>query len=79
MINSLAYAIVLMGCSDDMTMCNELTKDDRAFDTLAQCEMAQEQALLSKTALEIDYPVVATKCVAGAEKFVKAGSAYIGR
>lgn len=79
MISSLAYAIILMGCSDDMSMCSEMAKDSRVFATRAQCERAEEEALMSKTAMEIDYPMIATKCVRGADKFVKAGTAYIGQ
>ncbi|WP_424429226.1 hypothetical protein [Parasphingorhabdus sp.] len=79
MITGLAYAIILMGCSDDMTMCREIVRDNRAFATLRECEKAQEDALRSNIALEIDYPVVATKCTQGSYRFTQTGAAYIGQ
>lgn len=79
MITSLAYAIILMGCSDDMSMCREMVRDNRAFATLQECEKAQEDALQSNIASEIDYPVVATKCTLGGYKFTQTGATYIGQ
>lgn len=79
MITSLAYAIILMGCSDDMSMCREMTRDNRVFATLRECEKAQEDALRSNIALEIDYPVVATKCAPGSYEFTQTGASYIGQ
>jgi hypothetical protein len=78
MISSLAYAIILMGCSDDMTMCREMARDERVFATLRECERTEGEALRSEVALEIDYPVVASKCAAGAEKFAQKGLSNIG-
>lgn len=79
MITSLAYAIILMGCSDDMSMCKELAKDNRAFTTKQQCEQWQDEALMSDVALEIDYPVVASKCIEREHRFAQAGARYIAR
>ncbi|WP_321327538.1 hypothetical protein [uncultured Parasphingorhabdus sp.] len=78
MISSLAYAIVLMGCSDDMSMCREMARDERMFETLGECERRENTALRSDMALEMDYPVVAVKCTAGAEKFAQKGVSDIG-
>ncbi len=79
MITSLAYAIILMGCSDDMSMCREMVRDNRAFATLRECEKAQDDALRSNIALEIDYPVVATKCKLGSYRFTQTGTPSIGQ
>lgn len=79
MFSSLAYAIVLMGCSDEMTMCREMAKDQRVFVTLRECENSQDKALLSEAALEIDYPVVATKCIERERRFAQTGTRYIGK
>lgn len=79
MITSLAYAIILMGCSDDMSMCREIAKDNRAFATKQQCEQRQDEALMSDVALEIDYPVVASKCIERERRFAQAGSTYIAK
>lgn len=73
MFTSLAYAIVLMGCSDDMSVCHETTRDNRVFATLAECERAQDAALMSDIALEIDYPTVAAKCVRNAKTYADKG------
>ncbi len=78
MISSLAYAIILMGCSDDMSMCREVARDERVFATLRECERTEAQALQSDVALAIDYPVVASKCAKGADKFAQKGAAHIG-
>ena len=79
MISSIAYAIILMGCSDDMNMCSELARDKRVFSTLRDCERAQEESLMSDVALKIDYPVVAARCESGGKRFAKTGAAYIGQ
>jgi hypothetical protein len=73
MFSSLAYAIVLMGCSDDMSICRETSRYNRVFATLAQCEQAQDVALMSDVALEIDYPTVAAKCVQNVRIFADKG------
>ncbi len=78
MITGLAYALILMGCSDDMTMCTDLVRDRDMSATLQECEKAQHAALQSDIALESDYPVVATRCMAGGEKFAETGVADIG-
>lgn len=78
MISSLAYAIILMGCSDDMSLCREMARDERVFATLRECERSEAKALQSKVALEIDYPVVASKCTQGREKFARKGASHIG-
>ena len=77
MISSLAYAIILMGCSDDMAMCKEMVRDQRVFATLQECERTEAKALQSDVALEIDYPVVASKCAAAAKKFAQKGASHI--
>ena len=79
MITSLAYAIILMGCSDDMSLCREMVRNNRSFATMRECEEAQDYALQSNIALEIDYPVVATKCIPGSYKFTQTGASYIGQ
>ena len=78
MISSLAYAIILMGCSDDMTICQEMARDKRVFVTLQECERTEAKVLQSDVALQIDYPVVATKCAAGAKTFAQKGATNIG-
>ena len=79
MMTGLAYALILMGCSDDMSQCREVATDTRFSATLRECEKAQPDALRSETAMEIDYPVVATKCVAGRYRFAKTGTSSVGR
>ncbi|WP_156472238.1 hypothetical protein [Sphingorhabdus sp. M41] len=78
MFSSLAYAIILMGCSDDMTLCREMVRDKRIFATLQECENTEGKALQSDIALEIDYPVVASKCTVAADKFAQTGQPNIG-
>lgn len=63
MIGGLAYVIVLMGCSDDMRSCTQLARDKRSFETFTKCDQAQQSALLSDTATQIDFPTIASKCV----------------
>ncbi|ASK89987.1 hypothetical protein [Sphingorhabdus sp. SMR4y] len=78
MISSLAYAIILMGCSDDMSLCREMARDERRFATLAECKRSEGKALQSDVALALDYPVVASKCTAGTERFARKGTKHIG-
>lgn len=79
MISSLAYAIILMGCSDDMTVCRDIVRDDEAFATVQECEKSQNEALRSEIALEIDYPVVATKCTSDSYQFAHTNASQVGR
>ena len=79
MISSIAYAIILMGCSDDMNRCSEMARDKGDSATLKDCERAQEKALISDVALRIDYPVVAAKCDQGSKTYAKTDAAHIGQ
>ena len=79
MISSLAYAIILMGCSDDMTVCRDIVRDDHAFISLQECEKSQNEALQSEIALKIDYPVVATKCTSGSYQFAQTNASQVGQ
>ncbi|WP_373491577.1 hypothetical protein [Parasphingorhabdus sp.] len=78
MVTGLDYALILMGCSDDMTMCTNAVRDRNIRAMLRECEKAQSDALQSDIALESDYPVVATRCMAGGENFAETGVADIG-
>mgnify|MGYP005825905859 CR=1 FL=1 len=78
-MTGLTYALILMGCSDDMSTCTEVARDKQLSTTLRECEKSQEDALQSEIALEIDYPVVAAKCIRGGEKFAQTGARYIGQ
>jgi len=78
MIAGLAYALILTGCSDDMTRYTELFRDRNIRTTLRECENAQSDALQSNIASESDYTVVATRRIAGIEKFTDTGAPDIG-
>ena len=79
MMTGVAYALILMGCSDDMSMCQEVGRGKHLSATQRECEISQEDALQSDIALGIDYPVVATKCMRGSDRLVQTGASYIGK
>ena len=79
MMTGLAYALILMGCSDDMSMCHEVGRGKQLSATLRECEATQEEVLQSGVALEVDYPVVATKCMRGGDRLAQTGTTSIGK
>lgn len=56
-----ALALVLFGCSDDMSQCVSLRT--QTFASAAQCKSAAPAMLMSHDALIADYPTVSAICM----------------
>lgn len=60
-MESLAFVMALMGCSDGGGACTEVRLSDYAFKSRAQCEHAVELVLNRST--DIDYPSISARCM----------------
>lgn len=59
---SMVFALVLLGCADDGSVCERLATPIEQYGSKAQCEASQEAALGSDAAMRADYPTVVTRC-----------------
>lgn len=60
-MGTLAIALVLFGCSDDLAQCVEVREE--AYATKSQCEAASRSLLMSEVALSADYPTMTAMCM----------------
>ena len=59
-----AFALLLMGCSDDGSACKTLATADHAYTSRAACLIDQDALLNGEVARKADYPDVMVQCVA---------------
>lgn len=57
------FALLLFGCADDGSQCEQLTTSPRHYEAKLLCEADAEMALQSELALTADYPTVEARCV----------------
>ncbi len=62
-MSALGFALLLFGCSDDGTACQQLATSDHAYVSRASCEIDQERLLNGEIARKADYPEVMVQCV----------------
>lgn len=63
MAGSIIYALMLFGCSDDLSQCDRLSFQTQSFDVRSSCLDAQPAVLSSKQALSAPYPTVVAQCL----------------
>lgn len=63
-MDSTVFALLLFGCSDDGSACQQLAATQpRYYDSLVLCEADVDVALQSDVSLRADYPSVVARCV----------------
>lgn len=63
-MSSTVFALLLFGCSDDGSACQQLAATPpRYYDSQVVCEADVDVALQSDVSLRADYPSVVAKCV----------------
>ena len=58
-----AYTLLMFGCADDGTACEQLVAPSRVYSAAAQCQAQVEPALSGDIAMRADYPLVEARCV----------------
>jgi hypothetical protein len=58
------FALLLFGCTDDGSQCQQLAAPAKHYEAKVLCESDAEMALQSHVALSADYPTVEARCVA---------------
>jgi hypothetical protein len=66
-MSSTVFALLLFGCSDDGTACQQLAAPPRHYDSQVLCEADMDFALQSDVSLKSDYPSVVAKCLPAKE------------
>ncbi|MBW8755231.1 MAG: hypothetical protein JF595_13985 [Sphingomonadales bacterium] len=56
------FALLLFGCADDGSQCEQLAAPPRHYEAKVLCEADAELALQSEVALRADYPMVEARC-----------------
>jgi hypothetical protein len=62
-MSSTVFALLLFGCSDDGSACEQLATKPKYYDSQVVCEADIDFALQSDVSLRSDYPSVVAKCV----------------
>ena len=60
-MSTLAFALVLFGCSDDLSQCVKVRS--QPYESISQCRGATTDALRSEDALTSDYPTMTAICM----------------
>jgi hypothetical protein len=58
------FALLLFGCADDGSQCEQLAAPTKHYEAKITCEADAEMALESDVALRADFPVVEARCLA---------------
>lgn len=66
-MSSTVFALLLFGCNDDGSACQQLAGQPRYYDSRVMCEADVDVALSSEASLRADYPSVVAKCVPAKE------------
>lgn len=67
-MSSTVFALLLFGCSDDGSACQQLAATQpRYYDSRIVCEADVDVALQSDVSLRADYPSVIARCVPAKE------------
>jgi hypothetical protein len=57
------FALLLFGCADDGSQCQQLSAPAKHYEAKVTCEADAEMALQSDVALRADYPTVEARCL----------------
>jgi hypothetical protein len=73
------FALLLFGCADDGSQCEQLLGPTRHYESRLLCESDAEMALQSELAVRADHPTVEARCtpvgLAGTHSFASAEEA----
>ena len=59
-----AIVLVLFGCSDDLSQCRRVPRQELvSYASYGNCEAQQDSVLSGRAAMAADYPTVAVKCL----------------
>jgi len=79
-MSSTVFALLLFGCSDDGTACQQLAAPPRYYDSQVLCEADIDFALQSDVSLKSDYPSVVARCLSTREvAALESGTFDLGR
>ncbi|MFM5908114.1 MAG: hypothetical protein ACKOPO_11115 [Novosphingobium sp.] len=59
---ALAFALVMLGCSDAGDACQTLQASQATYATRAECTARIDDALMSDAAMRADHPTVIARC-----------------
>lgn len=57
------FALLLFGCADDGSQCEQLATTAKHYEAKLLCEADAEMALQSEAALKSDFPTVEARCM----------------
>lgn len=57
------YTLLMFGCADDGTACQQLAAPRQEYSAAAQCQAQVESALNSDIAQRADYPLIEARCI----------------
>lgn len=57
------YTLLMFGCADDGTACEQIAAPRQVYSAAAQCQAQVEPALNGDIAQRADYPLVEARCV----------------
>ena len=60
---SMIFALVLFGCADDGTSCQQLAARPEHYQSKVLCQADQKTALQSDIAMQADHPLVVSRCL----------------
>ena len=62
-MNPVLYTLLMFGCADDGTACEQIAAPPQVYAAAAQCQAQVEPALTGDIAQRADYPLVEARCV----------------
>lgn len=57
------YTLLMFGCADDGTACEQIAAPRQVYSAAAQCQAQVEPTLNGDIAMRADYPLVEARCV----------------
>ena len=57
------YTLLMFGCADDGTACEQIAVPQQVFSAAAQCRAQVAPALNGEIAMRADYPLIEARCV----------------
>ena len=57
------YTLLMFGCADDGTACEQIAVPQQVYSAAAQCQAQVAPALNGNVAMRADYPLIEARCV----------------
>ena len=58
-----AYTLLMFGCADDGTACEQIAAPQQVYSVAAQCQAQVVPTLNGDIAMRADYPLVEARCI----------------